>query len=71
VKFVVIRGGIHDWAIYHSLDANLEHSDYLGGVEHLDASWEQISRFGGKVHNREIIQRLVPCTDEALKMYRD
>ena len=71
VKWIAIRGGIHDWAIYHSLDANLEPARYLDGISHLEASWEMIERGGAKLHDRETIKKLVPCTDEALEMYRD
>lgn len=71
VKWVAYRGGIHDWKIYHSLDANLERSDYLDGTNHLEVSWERILQAGAGLHNREKIRELVPCTDEALEMYRD
>ena len=71
VKWVAIRGYIHDWAIYHSLDANLEPSDYLGGFQHLMASDQQVADYGAKLHDRETIKRFVPCDDEALEMYRD
>ena len=71
VKWVALRGGIADWKIYHSLDANLEKADYLDGTDHLNASWEQVLRAGAGLHNRDKIRELVPCTDEALKLYRD
>ena len=71
VKYVAVRGGIWDWKIYHSLDANLEKHDYLDGTDHLNASYDQIYRFGAGLHNREDIKRIVPCTPEALNMYRD
>jgi hypothetical protein len=29
VKWIAIRGGIHDWAIYHSMDANICQEDYF------------------------------------------
>lgn len=70
VKWVAIRGGYHDWAIYHSLDANLEMADYLDGVSHLDCSNEQIVRGGAKLCDEEKIKEFVPCDDEAFKMYR-
>lgn len=70
VNWVAIRGGIHDWAIYHSLDANLEPARYLDGVKHLEATNEQIARAGAKMHKDNVIKKLVPCTDEAFKMYR-
>lgn len=70
VKWVAIRGGIHDWAIYHSLDANSEPADYLDGVHHLDASEESIARGGAKLRREEEIKKFVPCDEEAFKMYR-
>lgn len=70
VKWIAIRGGIHDWAIYHSLDANLEKADYLDGKEHLKASKEMIASCGAKLHNGDKIKKLVPCDEEAFGMYR-
>lgn len=70
VKWLAIRGGIHDWAIYHSLDANLEMADCLDGNSHLQVSWERIARGGAKLHHEDEIKQLVPCDDEAFKMYR-
>lgn len=70
VKFVACRGGIHDWAIYHSLDANLTNRDYLDGFEHLKANWDSIQRFGAKLHNEEDIKKIVECDDESFNMYR-
>ena len=70
VKWVAIRGGFYDWAIYHSLDANLEPDDYLGGFTHLEVSNERIARDGAKLYKEEDIKRFVPCDDEAFGMYR-
>lgn len=70
VKWVAIRGGIHDWAIYHSMDANIVYADYFDDPEHLEASNELISRAGAKLHNEKYIKELVPCTDKAFAMYR-
>ncbi len=70
VNWVAVRGGIHDWTIYHSLDANLTKRDYLDGFEHLMATNERIRNWGTKVRREEEIKRLVPCDDEAFKMYR-
>ena len=56
LRWVATRGGIHDWAIYaHTID----HSE----------QW--IKESGDKVRNRANVQKLVPCDDEALAMYRD
>ena len=71
VNWVAVRGGIYDWTIYHSLDANFTSRDYLDGFEHLKATDEQIARAGGRLHNRDEIKKLVPCEDDALRMYRD
>ena len=71
VNWVAIRGSYHDWAIYHSLDANLEPGEYLDGVVHLLASNDQIARSGAKLHTEAKIKELVPCDDEAFEFYRD
>ena len=55
LKWIVIRGGIHDWAIY----CHLAEKDY-----------EWIKDYGDKVHSKENIKKLVSCDDEAFKMYR-
>jgi len=55
VKWVAIRGGIWDWAIYY------HHSTY---------DFEYISRCGDKCFTEAVIKMLVPCSDEAFKMYR-
>jgi len=70
IKWLAIRGGIHDWAIYHSLDANLERADYLDGDSHLQTSWKRIARGGAKLHNEDEIKKLVHCSDEAFALYR-
>jgi hypothetical protein len=70
VNWVATRGGIYDWAIYHSLDANLEPTDYLGGFTHLEVDDERIYRGGAKIRREEEIKKFVPCDDEAFKMYR-
>lgn len=71
VNWLAIRGGIHDWAIYHSLDANLEKANYLDGTSHLERSWEDIADHGAKLHNRAKIIELVEPDKEALSWYRD
>lgn len=70
VKYVVLRGGIADWKIYHSLDANLEPARYLDGNTHLLASYESVLRAGSGVHNEQLIRKIVPCTDDAFERYR-
>ncbi len=70
VNWVAVRGGYHDWAIYHSMDANLEPANYFDGDAHLKATDEQIARGGAKLTNENKIKEFVPCDEEAFKMYR-
>ncbi|MCG3203995.1 MAG: hypothetical protein KCHDKBKB_00672 [Elusimicrobia bacterium] len=70
VKIVIFRGGIADWCIYHSLDANLELADNLDGDMHLQASYERVLSSGGKVRNEKVIRSLVKCSDEVMELYR-
>jgi len=55
LRWVAVRGEIHDWTIY------------CHWAEH-DIHW--IRRSGDKVIDKEHIQRLVPCDDDAISMYR-
>ena len=55
LRWVAVRGEIHDWAIYCHFS------------EH-DTEW--IRRQGDKVHMEENIKKLVLCDKEALRMYR-
>jgi len=55
LRWVAVRGGIHDWAIYCHL------STY-------DKEW--IAKHGDKVHSGRHIRMLVSCDDEAFAMYR-
>jgi hypothetical protein len=70
VKWVAVRGGIHDWAIYHSMDANLCKAEYFDSDDHLYASFTQIANHGAKLRSETKIREFVPCTDEAFNMYR-
>ena len=56
LHWVVIRGWIYDWAVYCGLR---------------DWSKALVASNGNKVHNEQTIKRLVPCDDEAFKMYRN
>ena len=56
LKWVAVRGGIWDWTIYCHWSE--------------DNSYEWICASGDKVFSESIIRRLVPCTDDAYKMYR-
>lgn len=56
LRWIAKRGnGYHDWAIYIGI-----------------ASWDDslIASNGDKVNNEDNIKKLVPCDDEAYKMYR-
>lgn len=55
LHWVAVRGGIHDWAIYCGLE---------------DWSKELVASNGNKVTDEQTIKRLVPCDNEAFKMYR-
>lgn len=59
IKWVAVRGSIHDWAIYTDNPYSPQF-DYEG-----------VRDMGDKVHDRDTVQRLVPCDNEALGMYRD
>lgn len=54
-KWCAVRGKIHDWAIY-LLDDNY--------------TYEQCRAIGQKTSSKDNITFLVPCTPEALEMYR-
>ena len=55
LRWIATRGRIHDWTIY-ALPADRD-------VAH-------ILSYGDKVHGDELIQKLVPCSPEALALYR-
>jgi len=56
LKWVAVRGGIHDWAIYCYLADGY--------------SYEYVRDYGSKVISEENIKRVVPCDNESFKMYR-
>lgn len=62
IPWVAVRGQIHDWAIY------AQNPHYLEA----EGVWSQsrVRDMGDKVYGVENIRKLVPCSDEALKMYR-
>ena len=70
VKWAAIRGGIHDWAIYHSMDSNLCDHEYFDCDCHLVQTWERIVDEGAKLRDKRDIRAWVPCDDEAYSMYR-
>jgi hypothetical protein len=55
LRWVAVRGGAPDWKIY---------------CHWIEKSKEEVASNGDKVCDKETIRRLVPCTDEAFKMYR-
>lgn len=55
LRWVAVRGGAPDWKIY---------------CHYIEKSKEEVASNGDKIHDPETIKRLVPCTDEAFKMYR-
>ena len=56
IRWVAVRGnGYHDWAIYYGF---------------LDMTVEDIVRVGDKMFIETVIKRLVPCTEDAYKLYR-
>lgn len=56
VKWIALRGYIHDWAIYYDEENKSE---------------ENIRDWGDKIYNKEVVKRLVPCDGEASSMYKD
>lgn len=55
LKWVAVRGGIWDWAIY---------------IHWAESSIGYVASNGDKVTFESHIKKLVPCDDEAFKMYR-
>jgi hypothetical protein len=55
VRWVAVKGGINDWAIYYHKK---------------EKSVEFICREGDKVFTKEVIRELVECTDEVFEAYR-
>jgi len=55
VRWVAVRGGIWDWAIYYHKE---------------ESSIEFVRNHGDKCFTEEIIKSLVPCDETAFKLYR-
>jgi hypothetical protein len=72
VRWVAVRGGIHDWAIYSQNPYYID--DFSPEVMAVGYSgvwdWEKIKEEGDKVHQEDNIRKLVPCDDGALALYR-
>ena len=56
LRWVAVRGVIHDWTIY---------------CHWADSSFEWIEKHGDKVHFKSHIKKLILCDDEAFQMYRN
>lgn len=55
VKWIAVRGDIHDWALYyHEAEMPLSY----------------VRDHGDKSFTESVIRKLVPCDDEAFAMYR-
>lgn len=61
--FVAKKGQVDDWAIYTSLNA-------IPGVHFWAGDKQGLANHGEKVRDLNLINKLVPCTAEVLKMYR-
>ena len=57
IKWVAVRGYIHDWCIF------------TDNPYHPMRSLEDVVRLGDKIHDEKNIKFLVPCDEEAFKMY--
>jgi hypothetical protein len=55
LRWVAVRGGIHDWCIYCLFASS---------------TWSAVKTRGDKITQEAHIKKLVPCTDEAFQMYR-
>ena len=58
MKWVAVRGIIHDWTIYCD-NPYTPQFDYEG-----------VAKMGDKIHNEDYIKKLVPCDKEAFEMFR-
>jgi len=71
-RWVAVKGDIPDWAIYaqnpHYVDSDDLEVKMLGMSGIWD--WDKIRDQGDKIGSEKSIRRLVPCDDEAFKMYR-
>lgn len=71
VRFVLVKGGgKYDWAIYHSLSANITHADFLDDANTFTVSPAMVYQFGQKLYNEEDIFDIVKCDKEVFSHYR-
>ncbi len=68
--YVIYRGFVSDWCIYHTFDANLQSADYLDDPNAKNTSPERIANHGGKLHRDMDILAVVDCNEETLELYR-
>lgn len=62
IKWVGVRGGISDWAIYF-VETPVKFMDS-------EPTFEWIQKHGDKLHDENRIKALVFCTESAFKKYR-
>ena len=55
IRWIAKRGFVHDCAIYYG---------------NINDSIDRIKDWGTKIHAVSVIQRLVPCDEQVLEMYR-
>lgn len=58
LKWVAVRGQIHDWAIY------------IDNPHSLQQNYIQVSKYGDKIYTESHVRRLVDCDDEMFARYR-
>jgi hypothetical protein len=67
VKWVAIRGTVHDWAVYHSFDTNLE--AYANMPPHKIPD-RMVAGHGSKMHDEELVAQLTGADESAMALYR-
>lgn len=70
VKWIAVRGGMHDWSVYHSLAGNFEPAPKLDGKDHLDVSYQEIQDHGSKMDLDDACHMLEQVDESARKLYR-
>lgn len=55
LRWIAVRGGAPDWAVY---------------CYWAESDWDFVRSSGDKIKRRDVIERLVPCTADALERYR-
>lgn len=72
VRWVAVRGDIEDWCIYSQNPYYID--DFSPKVMAIGYSgiwdWQKIADEGDKISSENNIKKLVPCDEEAFKMYR-